>query len=1417
MNSTVPLTLSLDAALKQAIAYHLAGRLQEAEQLYRAILQAKPDQPDANHNLGAIACQVGQPAGALPYLKAALATDPINVQYVQSYVEALLAIGRPRDALTSLDGALERGCKMTAAQTLRQKVLTAFRGNQTHVQAATIDLNQLVALFNGGHYAEVEIKTRELLENEPKSGFAWKILGATLQIQGKDSLHAMKMAATLLPDDPDAHSNLGITLRNLGQLEDAVASCRRAVQIKPDFAEAHNNLGIALQDTGKLEEAVASYRRALEIRAGYAEAHNNLGMALGKIGKMEEAVTSYRRALQINPNFAQAYYNLGIAMQELDYQEAAAENYRRALQIKPDYADVYGNLGKALLGLGQVDEAVASYRQARELKSGDAIAHTNLGMALWTTGQHSEAVACFRRALEIKPEYIEAYHSLLMTLQYIPGTSQDRLLELHKGFGEQFEEPLRQYWTAHSNSPVIEKRLKIGYVSGDFRWHSVSYFIESILANHDKTNFEIFCYSNSKQQDSFTSRVIAESDHWIPCFEMSDDQLAQRIRSDGIDILVDLAGHSAMNRLLTFARKPAPVQITYLGYPNSTGLRAMDYRLTDSYTEPDGDRYYTEKLIRLPDSMWCYRPKENMPSVSPLPALVNGYLTFGSFNNFNKISSECIKLWAALLRNLPASRLLMVTVPEGALRDQLKEQFKEHGVAADRIDFFGMLPLPEFQRKLQQVDITLDPFPVNGATTTCESLWLGVPVLTLVGDRFLSRAGLSVLSAAQLPEFAAATSEDFLKMSVLLANDLPRLAELRAHLRERLIRTPLFDQRKFTHDLESIYRDVWREYALQSRTPEIAEVQTSTASQENLQAETLSLTEMNRLAALFHDGRYADMENAALALVKRYPDSGFAWKSLGAALLAQGKDALHTLQRAAVLLPDDADSFNNLGNASLDSGDFVAAAESYQRALALKPDLSAAHCGLGAALRGHGRPDLAVASYRRALEIDSNFSIAHSNLGNALCDCRQLDAAVASLRRALEINPNYAEAFNNLLMVQQFMPGIARQELFAAHQRFGEQFETILKPHWPVHANERDPDKRLKIGYVSGDFRTHPVAYFIEPVLANHDKLQVEVFCYSNSVRQDSVTDRLTVKADHWIHCFNMSDDALAERIRADGIDILVDLSGHTARNRLLVFARKPAPIQITYLGYPGTSGLSAMDYRLTDRYAEPDSDQYYTENLLRLPDSLWCYNPVEGMPEVTPLPALSNGYLTFGSFNNVNKVSNECIDLWAKLLRSVPTARLLMATVPEGEMRTRLTGQFKEQGIAAERIDFCGKLPFQEFQRKLQQVDVTLDPFPVNGATTTCESLWLGVPVLTLVGERFLSRAGLSVLSAACMPEFAAATQGAYIEMARSLADDIPGLAVLRASMRERLKNTPLFDQRRFTRNIEGIYRDVWRKYALS
>ena len=712
-------------------------------------------------------------------------------------------------------------------------------------------LQTALELQRSGRLAEAEKLCWQMLESEPGNSRALNLLGSIANQVGKPQIAAELIARALSfdrnfaeahnnlgnalkeqgqparamasyqqalsckPDYAEAHYNLGNTLKELGRLDEAVASLRKAIQFKPALAEAHNNLGRMLQELGNTEEALACYHKALSFKSNLPEARINLGNAFREQGRLDEAVASYQAVLSFNPHIAEAHCNLGLALQESGKLAEAEASYRKALAIRRNYAEAHYNLGNALGEMGRLDEAVASYQQAIACKPDDAAAHNNLGNAHKAQGRLDLALASYRQALSIDPDYAEAHSNLLFALQFLPEASPLERVAESRRYAARFEAPWQSQWRPHRNSPEPERRLRIGYVSPDFRRHAVAHFIKPVLARHDRSAVEIFCYYNAQRKDDFTTRLAAHADHWLACKALTDEQLAARIGADGIDILVDLAGHTANNRLPLFSRKPAPVQITYLGYPGTSGLSAMDYRITDGHADSRGsEERYTETLLRLPHSLWCYRPIAGMPEVLPLPALRRGYLTFGSFNNFNKQDPSTIDLWAALLRALPDARLLMVTVPEGEARTRLSEQFAKQGVAAERLEFHGKLPSAEFHRLLSQVDMALDPVNVNGATTTCESLWLGVPTLSLKGNSFLSRAGWSILSAAGVPEFAADNTQDYIKIATRLAADLPALARIRAGLRTRLAASPLMDETGFTRDLERIYRDVWTKWCV---------------------------------------------------------------------------------------------------------------------------------------------------------------------------------------------------------------------------------------------------------------------------------------------------------------------------------------------------------------------------------------------------------------------------------------------------------------------------------------------------------------------------------------------------------------------------------------------------------------------------
>lgn len=665
-------------------------------------------------------------------------------------------------------------------------------------------LNQAISLY------------QRILLDAPNHPKVLHLLGVAAHQAGENNLavEIINRAIQSTPANPVNFYNLGSVFNAINQPDEAIACYQKALTIKPDYVEALNNLGNTLKSQGKLKDAVACYKKIVSIQPGFANAHNNLGNALKDQGKLDEAITCYQQAVMIKPDFSEAHNNLGSILSDQGKLDEAIACYKQALMIKPDYAEAHNNWGNALKDHDRTDEAIACYQKALMIKPDYADAHNNLGNALKDQGKLDKAIACYQKALMIKPDYATAHHNKLLAAQYTDSFSPAELCAEHLKFAEQFEAPLKGYWRPHTNSFEPERRLKVGYVSPDFRNHAVAYFIEPIIANHDKSQVEVFCYYNHIQHDSFTDRIIAETDHWIPCQGMSDEELVERIRADKIDILVDLAGHTSNNRLLAFARKPAPVQVTYLGYVNTTGLSAMDYRLTHIDTDPHtNDIYYSEKLYRIPGNLWwCYRPRTGMPEVATPPVIANGFVTFGSTNNFAKLSPETIALWAELLHAIPTSRLLIAVMPEGTARESISEQFAIHGIDIHRLIIYGTLPSTQFWELHHQIDILLDPFPCNGGTTTCDALWLGVPLVTLTGPSFVSRMGYALLKNIGLPELAAENQQAYLSIAVKLASDLDRLKTLRAGMRARLSASPLRDEIGFTRNLEAAYRDMWQRW-----------------------------------------------------------------------------------------------------------------------------------------------------------------------------------------------------------------------------------------------------------------------------------------------------------------------------------------------------------------------------------------------------------------------------------------------------------------------------------------------------------------------------------------------------------------------------------------------------------------------------
>ena len=676
-----------------------------------------------------------------------------------------------------------------------------------------------------GRLTEAVAHYRRALAAQPRHADAAFNLAVALRQLGQidEAIAAYRQALDSKPDYPEAHYNLGNALMAQGAVDEAIAAYVHALRLKPDHARAAANLGIAysnlgtlLQDQGKYDDAVAAFGRALRVKPDHAVAHFNLGNVLKRQGKLDVAATAYAQALRVQPNWAEAYSNLGNTLAELGRFPEAVAAHREAIAITPALAEVHYNFGDTLQKQGRLDDAANAYRHCIGVDPDHARAHGNLGIVLMNQGRFEEAIAAYSRAIALEPDDSDMYSNLLFCLNYDENLASDRLFAAHCQWDERYGAPAPRP-SAYANDRTSERRLRVGYVSPDFRTHSVAYFLMPLFENHSRQAVEVFCYADVIRPDSVTADLRGLVSHWLSTSDMSDDALAEQIRADGIDILVDLAGHTAHNRLRVFARKPAPVQVSWLGYCNTTGLRAIDYRFVDDVTDPPGaaDGLAAKTLLRLPGGFLCYGGAKDAPEPSPPPHVKAGAITFGSFNNPAKVSAATFDVWAQLLTRLPGARLLLKGKPfdDDATRASFLTQLDQRGIATDRVQLVAWLPSSTAHLALyEQIDIALDPFPYNGTTTTCEALWMGVPVVTLRGNRHSARVGASLLGQIGLTGWIADSTEGYVDIALALAADSETLVVLRRSLRQRVAASSLCDGDGFARKMEDAYRTIWQRW-----------------------------------------------------------------------------------------------------------------------------------------------------------------------------------------------------------------------------------------------------------------------------------------------------------------------------------------------------------------------------------------------------------------------------------------------------------------------------------------------------------------------------------------------------------------------------------------------------------------------------
>ena len=1573
-----------------------------------------------------------------------------------------------------------------------------------------------------GQYRQAEQVLHQALAIAPEHGWLLFELAGLLQEQGQPlaALPYYRQAVVVEPDNPVLAFNMGMAFEAAGNWPDALQQFSRATQLAPDYLQAWLKLAATYLRMGQDASAEQAYQQALALAPHNWEILNHLLQLYQRLQQPEAYRLTLQTIMQLSPDadaingftaqlinqnlFAEAERyctqalaladdnpyiccNMAVIMHHRQEYAQAAAWYEKALALKPDSAPILSNYSVALRMQGRLTESGQALARALALAPEYVDAHINLGNLEMDRGQIAAAVATFQHVLTLDVTCDKAYRNLLFADSYanLLGPAQ------HLAYARQYGALMTaratpfQHWQLHAN----DQRLRVGIVSADLRNHPVGYFVTQWLQHHDAGQTEIYAYSTDGKEDALSQQLKQHCTQWRSLAGLSDAQAARQIHADGIHVLLDLSGFTADSRVSLFAWKPAPVQMSWLGYWATTGLPAMDYVIADAISVPEqAASAYSERIARLPATRMCFAAPQEAVEVNDLPALTQGHLTLGCFQNYAKVSEDVLTLWAEVMAALPHAQLRWQSkaFSEPDMQAQALARLAQAGIAAGRCQLVGKTSRHDYLLAHHDVDMILDSFPFTGGTTTCEALWMGVPTLTLAGETMIARQGASMLHAAGLADWVVEQREAYVARAVHHAQDLAGLAALRQRLRAQVMASPLMDGPAFASAMTQLLQKVWQQHVpgLVGQCQAVQAIQDSYHGQSPVwvvsatrktandfwQQSALGISlrrqmqKDNRLVAhiayenrqglpevfnqaidqapedallLFvHDDVWLD-QHALVATLQdglshydvlgvagnqqRVPgqpgwlfeDTRFTWAP-AAGLLGkvahgqfpfgptsvygqfQGQSTLmdgvlfaahaRVLKQHAVQFDSrfdfhfyDLDFCRSASLAQLSLGvwpiaithqsegafgtpgwwqnyqrylqkwepSFVAAPPAQQHALEaaiadvlqlatqyqqsgewaqaetmlkevlqvspqhtqalaqlaalhqeqampvaetpaetgvpaarppssveisallalfeqqqfaqmesglqdwlqrcprwaegwrmladlymickqdareparqwmlLNPEDAQAHCYYGLALKTQGDLLAAKTAFTQAIALDPNAAAAHNNLAIVLKDLGQVEAAIVAFERALQLQPAHAEYFSNLLFCLSHAEAVDTATLFAAHQAYADRYESPLQATWQPHPQARDAHRKLRIGMVSADFRAHSLANFLLPVLpALASSETLTLYAYSNCALSDAVTAQMQPYFAHWQEVSGLSDAALAARIRADEIDILLDLSGHTAGNRLLTFAHKPAPLQVSWLGYLNSTGLRAMDYYLADAVLAPPGalDDQFSEQLVQLPVNA-SFMPDAASPDVNLLPALNNGYITFGCFNRPAKITQVTIACWARLLLALPQSRLLLGGMAGESSAQHLQHWLLAAGITEDRVTFLPRGELTDYLQQYHAVDICLDTFPSNGVTTTAHALWMGVPTLCLAGDRLASRGAMALMQHVGLPAWVAEDADDWLMRGMALATDTQALASLRQQLRQQYAGSVLAQHALQADALEQAFRHMWQQWC--
>ncbi|WP_051533597.1 hypothetical protein [Anaerovibrio sp. RM50] len=1054
---------------------------------------------------------------------------------------------------------------------------------------------------------------------------------------------------------------------------------------------------------------------ALEMRLAIAIEHNELEHAQILADKLaKQPTTAYGLFLQARLLMQQKKNRQALAMGREAYEYAQSHV---AFTPKVMFEKICNLLAKLLSNYGETAESLDYY---------------------WKSVEAADTLQL--KALE--------YSNYLYTLHFLHNEPQE-YFKAHVGYNELFNDIPRYDHREKYQLEAIERRpvgkIRIGYISPDLRYHVVLRFCWVMLANYDKEHFEVYCYHNNPNEDKYSEEIKTMTDNWCNISGMSAKDAAEVIYKDKIDILVDLAGHTSNNPLMVLAYKPAPVQISGIGYFATTGLKTVDYFISDKYLASEKE-CFVEDIITLDHSHFCYAPLGELPTTGEAPCVKNGYITFGSFNHVRKVNDEVMKLWADILKAVPKSHLILkCSVFDDEYGYELfVGRLQKFGVDIESEEWKNRIELRGFSwdylEEYGDIDIALDTFPYPGGGTTCDALYMGVPVITFSGNSHGERFGRSLLSNIGLSEFVVDSKQAYFDLAVALAGAGEIINNLHIGLRNMMEKSPLMDRRLYMEELESAYCKVWAEYV--AKLPDV---------------ESPSVKEA--LNYSFDCYKAEDYEKAE------------AW----CRQVIKGDIEKKYLVEATSLLSD-------ILQGKLD---FVGALEESKHAL----DLLALENDMGTkefqrrlwtnyASRSYkmGFVDEAVEAYEEAAKFVDNIygklNLKGSALLAFLCRCEDGEAVKEKLKE-----------------IERLMVEIG-----------GSQRETL---------SHEDRKNKIHLAYISPDFRQHVMFSFYYTMLHGYDRDKFKVTCISLTEKPDGFTEHLKTLVDNWIDAPEASWPNLSKQLKKENIDILVDLAGHSADNGLPVFYDGVAKVQISGLGWMESTGLGCVDSLITDKYIDPDLKNI-TERPLYL-TSQFCYTGRNDVAVPKGTPCKEKGYVTFGVFNHYCKWTDEMLLAWKEILEKVPDSRLLLKCqiLVSQSARDLVLDRLNKLGLDTGRIIL--EPATNTYMNRYLDVDIALDTYPYPGGGTTCDALYMGVPVVSRYGERRGSRFGLSILNNTGLGELAVSNVRDYIDRAVGLAGDVELLDVLHKNLRSMMQSHPIMDSKKYINELEEAYISIF------